>query len=30
MDVVLALRHRDPEGDLESGDRVEHIEIVEV
>lgn len=30
MDVVLALRHRDPEGDSESGDRVENIEIVEV
>lgn len=30
MDVVLALRHRDPEHDSEPGDRVETIEILEV
>jgi cyclophilin family peptidyl-prolyl cis-trans isomerase len=29
MDVVLALRHREPEHDSEPGDRVETIEIVE-
>ncbi len=29
MDVVLALRHRDPEHDSEPGDRLETIEILE-
>lgn len=30
MDVVLALRHRDPEHDADPGDRVETIEILEI